>query len=158
MPRLLPSAVKEAINAQETSEGFIILLEITDNSDHTQYFCDDTTDRTDGVNTYVAYPFEIQWPQMVEGRMTEGSLTFDNVSRILVEVLRSQPRALRVKIKVALLSDISVIAAETPQFYWRSLTFTPTTITGTLLLDSIIGEPFPKDLMSGKLFPALFYQ
>lgn len=105
--------------------------------------------------TYNAVPFTIVLPHEIEGQMSEASLILDNVSRFLVDEIRSQENPLEVTITVIQASDYEVLVTY-PPFEAKDLTYDAVSITMKLSLENFLGEPFPEGVFSGKDFPGLF--
>ena len=162
MARSLPGSVRNLIYAQETGDGLLTLLDIWDNTGFVQKFTNNSenivyNEGDPDESTYLACPFEVRWPNMVEGKLTEAQLTIQNVDRRIIDEIRIQPEALKVVVTLVRLKDPTTVAMKTPTMYWRQLTYDAVSISGELSLENILAEPYPKDLMTATLFPGLFF-
>ena len=89
MSRPVSLTFKQAVNAQETSEAFLILITI-DHPDLSQPIrvTSDAVDTTSRSNLFVAFPFELTLPADSEDRPPRASLRIDNVDRQIVQAIR----------------------------------------------------------------------
>jgi len=148
---------REAINAQETDEAFLILLEI----DHDE-LSEPIRVTSDGVNTvsngetYIAYPFDLSLPDDPEQGVSVAQLTIDNVHRVIVESLRAISTAPKVTIRVVLGSNPDVVEAEFPNFELQQVQYDAMTVTGQLTLRTFFQEPYPGDAFLPSTFPGVF--
>jgi hypothetical protein len=148
---------REAVNAQETGEAFLILLEI-DHDDLSEPIrvTSDGVDTTSNGNIYTSYPFDLQLPDDTEGNIPTAQLTIDNIDRVIVESLRSISTYPTVTIKIVLASDPNTIEAEFTNFELREPQYNALLVSGKLMLKSFFREPYPGDLFLPSTFPGVF--
>src|SRR5579885_2175455 len=88
--RALSLAARQAVNAQETGEVFLLLLTL----DHDELAApirvvNNTVDIVSRGNTYIAYPFQLELPAEDADQISSVRLSIDNVDRTIVQSLRA---------------------------------------------------------------------
>lgn len=148
---------RQAVNAQETGEAFLVLIEI-DHDDLTTPIrvTSDGVDTVSNGNTYTAYPFEISLPDDQEGSVSAAKLTIDNIDRVIVEAIRSISTAPTVTISVVLGSDPDTVEATFPNYEFRQIEYDAMTVSGDLSLKTFMSEPYPGDAFLPSTFPGVF--
>jgi hypothetical protein len=157
MSRNTSLTFREAVYGQEAGEAFIILLELS-NPGLSQPIrvSSDSVDTTHNGNTYVAFPFDIALPDDTDEGPPTTRLTIDNVSREIVQAVRSVSTAVDVDIKIVLGSDPDKVEAEFPDFQLRDVRYNVLTVEGQLNIESFAQEPFPAGKFDPARFPGLF--
>ena len=164
MSRTLTPETKQALFASETSEVFVILLTIThaDLQGGAIRVCSNSVDVVHGVDTYLAYPFELSLPPQSEDRPPVASLRIDNVHRLIVESIRSITGAPTVKMEVARLEEVAgviqvaEIEATFDDFMLRNVSYNALVVEGELSLEHFVEEPYPAGVFSPTEFPGIF--
>ncbi len=110
MPRTVSLAAIQGAMAAETGEVYLVLLEI----DHTTLgtplrFVNNDADVTSGGNVYTAYPFMPVLPDDQDSREPTAEIRIDNVSRELIDEIRSIADPLTMTLSVVLESSPSTI-------------------------------------------------
>ena len=146
----------ESMLASETEDAYIALLTIAHETG-TERFTSDSVDTVIAPDTWVPYPFKVLLPTMEEGVISEGAISLTNVDRQLIDEIRSQATPMTVQIDVARSSDLNIVASF-QEFKLRNITYSETEIAGKLTMEDFLAEPIPKDLMSGRFFPGLFFR
>ncbi|RJP21681.1 MAG: DUF1833 domain-containing protein [Deltaproteobacteria bacterium] len=159
MPRPLSTVAKRAIFAQQTSEVFVILLEL----EHPNFagiirVCSNDLSVSHRGNTFVPFPFEIILPDETDDSPPRVTLRIDNVDRRIVSELRSVVTGVPVKVRlyVVLASSPDTVEVGPMEFSLRDVEFTATTVEGTLLYEDVLNESYPADSFTPARFPALF--
>jgi len=162
----LSSNAKEALNAQETDEVFIVLLELSHpDFDETIYLSSDpTTTLLDGDygtvsngTDYLFFPFEISLPPQDETFLGKTVLRIDNVTRdIIREVIQIQGEPITVTVKIVLGSDPDSIEIEMPSLRMTNVSANATEMQADLYPRVIQDEQWPYDNFSRSDFPGLF--
>ncbi len=157
MARSVSQTVKQAVNAPETGETFIILLTI-DHADLSQPIrvSSDAVDTVSRGDTFVAFPFELSLPDDTEDRLPRARLRIDNIDREVVKAVRSITSAPSVLIEIVLASDPETVEVSFPDFQMRDIGYDALTVEGSLTLEEIAGEPYPARIFSPADFPGLF--
>jgi hypothetical protein len=159
MSRSTSLTLRQAINAEETSEVFLILLDVYHadiGPPTTLRFVNNYTDIVSNGNTYIAYPFQITIPSDLEDALPRVQLTIDNVDRSIMQEIRSLTSAPDISISVILASDPDTIEAGPFETKLRNVDYDASTITGDLQSDDILNEPYPGVAFTPGNFPGLF--
>lgn len=158
MSRTLSANATAAINAQETAEVFVCLLDLFYGSNH-YYFCDNNDVVTSGGTDYQPFPFEFKPADDVDQTIPAATLTIDNVDQSVITLLQqAQQAGIKPQVKAALVLASSPDTLELP---WQTLNITnidadSTTITATCSMDIVSDEPFPGDYFTPDTHPDLF--
>jgi hypothetical protein len=148
---------RQAVNAQETNELFIVLLEISHSSLADPIRINNSgASITSNGNTYVFYPFTINLPSDEDKQLPEAELVIDNVDLQQIAAIRGMSSSPSIRIMVVLQSDPNTIEVDFPNFTLSSVTYDAMTITGTLSIDDFMMEPFPGGWFVPSDFPAAF--
>lgn len=150
---------KQASNAVETEEIFLMLLDITHpDIPEPLYFVDNTVSITSNGVVYQPYPFRITLPEDTEGVLPEVKLTIDNVDRTLTEAIRGFSNPPEVTLRVILASIPDTVEMQIDNLKLRSIKFDAFSMTGALIIDSPMSRRFPASTFNPKQYPALFYR
>ena len=157
MSRNVSNLVKQAINAQETGEVFIVLLTI-DHPDLAEpmRLSSDAVDTVSRSNTYVAFPFDISLPNDQADRPPRAGLRIDNVDRQIVQTLRTITSAPTVLMEVVLGSDPDTVEASWPDFQLLDADYDHLVVAGELGQELFLNEPWPGRSFTPADFPGLF--
>lgn len=159
MPRPLSTVAKRAIFAQQTSEAFIVLLEL----EHPNFsgiirVCSNDRPIVSNGYEYLPFPFEIILPDDAEIESPRVQLRIDNVDRRIISEMRSvvsgSPVTVRLYVVVASTPDVREVGPI--EFTLRDVEYTAATIEGTLLYEDLLNEPYPADAFTPTWFPGLF--
>jgi hypothetical protein len=159
MSRSTSLTLRTAINAEETGEAFLILLDIYHASfgpPTTLRFVNNYTDITSNGNDYIAYPFSITIPSDLEDSLPKVQLTIDNIDRSIMDEIRSLTSAPDVNISVILASDPDTVEAGPFETKLRNVDYNFSAITGDLQAEDILNEPYPGVFFTPDQFPGLF--
>ncbi|KKM70120.1 hypothetical protein LCGC14_1443930 [marine sediment metagenome] len=157
MSRSPSSTFIQAINAQDTNEVFLILIEITHvDTGLILRVTSDAVDTVSNGNTYVHFPFKLTLPDDTTDEMPSAQLVIDNVDRTLLNALRSISTPPVVNIKIVLASDPDTVEVDLSGFDLSNVSYDQQSITGRLQFKTYIMEPFPGERFNPNEFPALF--
>ena len=104
--------------------------------------------------TFISYPFDITLPNSNDDSPSSSQLRIDNVDRSLVAAIRTITKA-NVKIQIIRAADPDVIEKEWPKFKLVNIKIDQLVISGDLILNNMVNEPFPSDLMTPVYLPGL---
>ncbi len=157
MPRNVSLPAIQAALAQQTDEVFLVLLEV----DHPNLmtplrFVNDSQDITSNMELYTAFPFEVQLPDDQEGREPRAELRIDNVSRELIDEIRSINDAFTVILSVILASSPNVIEWGPLEFISQGVVYDANQITFSIIYSVFAEEPFPYQVFDTINFPGMF--
>jgi len=157
MSRDLSSTADVAINAQETSEVFLVLLEIT----HADLvvpirLVNNDVDIIHNSDTYLAFPFRINLPDQAESSAPRAAIEIDNVDRTIVQAISGLTTPADVSIKVVLASSPDTIEVEYVDFKMSGVSYDALVVRADLSLEEFMIEPYPGETFDPGRFPSLF--
>jgi hypothetical protein len=157
MPRSVSLTAMQGAMAQETDEVYLVIMEI----DHPSFgtplrFVNNTVDITSNSNLYTAFPFEAIMPDDKEESEPTAQIRIDNVSRELIDEIRTISEPPTMTLSVILASTPNTIEWGPLEFQTRSVTYDASTITFTLGYSTFISEPFPYRTFDTISFPGMF--
>lgn len=159
MSRTLSTTTLNALNAQETDEIFLILLEI-DHSDLSSPIrvVGNQEDIIYNSNNYIGYAFQINLPEDSIDRIPTMTLVIDNVDRSIVETIRTISSQADVTLTVIRYDSggSHVAEIELPPFKMKNTSYTAQTVSADLSLESFAIEPFPVGDFLPSTFPGIF--
>lgn len=155
MPRnLSENAVKE-INALETGEAFLFLLTITHDSGVIRVV-NNNEDVISNGQIFTAYAFEVTLASQDSDSPPLATISFDNVDRMLVDVIRSAAAAPMCNLDLVLSSAPNIIEMSVPDLALRDITYGADKISGTLYVGDILNQRYPADTMTPSSYGGLF--
>jgi len=110
---------------------------------------------TSNGDEYIAYPFDIYLPDSKDDAPPTAKLKIDNVSREIVEAIRSISSPPTVTIKVIRQETLDVIEAEFSGMKLRNIPFDALTVEGNLEFEDLTREPFPAYTFSPANYPGV---
>lgn len=157
MSRSTSLTFRQAVNAQETPEVFLILVTIAHASlDPPIRPVRNNEDIPSNGETFIRCPFEITLPIDDADQPPRAKLRIDNVDRRIVQAIRAATSAPTVTIQIVLASDPDTLEAEFTDLTLREATYDVGVVTGDLVPDLFAAEPYPGDVFSPALFPGMF--
>ena len=169
MSRAVSSTARQAMYGQTTEEVFVILLEISNESDPSQPIrvaldSEDLSSKltVSDVDTHaVAVSFAsgffgIELPEEAGENISSVSLTIDNVDRVIVEAIREASEPPEVKMWVVLRSTPDVVEAGPYYFVLENASYDAMTVTGELAFEDVTNRRYPKHEFTPHLVPGLF--
>ena len=142
--------------AAETAEVWLMLLKI-EHPDLTApiRIVNNNEEIVSNSQTFIGLAFDIVLPIDSPDRPPEVKITVDNVSRELIESLRSISSSPTVDIQFIRASDPDIVELEWNKFTLRDVRWDAQKITGTLSQADIVTEAFPADTFSPVQFRGL---
>ena len=153
----LSTTMQTAMFSQETDDGLLVLLTIS----HTDLSTDirvvaNGVDITSRGDTYTAIPFDILLPSEDPDSPPKAQLSIDNVSRELGQAIRSISDAATVLIEVVRLKSPDDVEISFPALNLRNARFDAGKVTGDLVSEDLVLEPYPSDTFNPAFFPGMF--
>lgn len=157
MARNVSVAAMQGALAQQTDEVYLILLEV----DHPNLgaplrFVNNDANVTSGGNVYTAFPFEVTMPDDKEGKEPQAEIKVDNVSRELIDEVRTLTSPPSMTLSVILLSSPNTIEWGPLDLETQGVTYDAYSITFNLGYSAFIAEPFPYRKFNSVDFPGMF--
>lgn len=157
MPRTLSLPALQGALAAETDEVYLILLQI----DHTSLgspirLVNNSDNVTSGGDVYTAFAFEAKMPDDQEDKEPTAEIRIDNVSRELMDEVRSIQGDLTMTLSVILESSPNTLEWGPLEFDVRGVTYDANTISFRLSYSTFIREPFPYLAFDSVNFPGMF--
>lgn len=167
MSRSLSLNFREAFNAQESGVVPIILLTIThaDLDDPIRLSTDPTEllsssprvyGTTSRSNPYYFVPMQLALPDEKEGAPPSTQILVSNVTREVIELVRSITTPPKCKIELVLHSDLDTVEIESPELDIVDSNSVAGELTLDLALNSMAAEQYPVDSFDPSAFPAIF--
>jgi hypothetical protein len=153
----LSPAALSAVLAQETDKAFLPLLTIDhpDLADPIRVVCDGQQCVSNG-DTYLAFPFNIDFPPADPDSPPQVRLVIDNVDQKIIVGLRTLSSAPTVTLQVVMSDTPDTIEAGPFEMTLRQAVYDSLTIEGTLNFEDILNEAYPGDSYTPANFPGLF--
>jgi len=157
LSRTLSSAMLQAINAEETDDAILVLVEITHpNLAEPIRVTSDGVDTVSNGNTFVSCPFEFEMPSEEDDSEMVGTLRVDNVDREIVQAVRTVATPPKVTVQIVRAADPDTIEVEWPEWDMVHAEYDVLKVTGKLSVESWTQEPFPAGKMDPSRFPGIF--
>lgn len=162
---------RQAAYGSETGRVIIALISITHSSlaepimlssDPTQRLEEYTTDEeviygtVSNGNKYIFLPMRIKLPDDTDQGPGDITLELDNLHRDYITAIRNVFTPVSVNIALILDNTPDIIEAQWPEFYLTNIKYDANVITGTLKLETLMGEPFPSGKFTTSYFPGIF--
>ena len=157
MSREISNTARAAINAPETSEVFLVILEIS----HTSLpapirAVNNWQDITSNGDLYTATAFNFIPPAQEDGVISNSQLVIDNVDRAIVEAVRTITSPADVTASIILADTPDVIEAGPWEFKLRDVTYTRETVSGALVYLNYMRDNIGTIKYKNIHFPGLF--
>lgn len=157
MARSVSLPVLQSALAAETDEVYLVLLEI----DHADLgsplrFVNNNVDITSNGDLYTGFPFEAILPDDAEDKEPTAEIRIDNVSRELMDEVRSLTSPPTMTLSVILESSPNTIEWGPLEFDTRGVTYDAQAIRFRLAYSTFIREPFPYIAFDSTNFAGLF--
>jgi hypothetical protein len=107
-------------------------------------------------NTYIAFPFQINFPASSKDQPPKMQLAIDNVDRQIVQTIREIQSAPTITTEVVLASTPDTVEVSLPDFILLNANYDRLTVQGDLVIEMLEREPFPAHTYEPATFPALF--
>ncbi len=146
-----------AVLAQETSEVFLTLAEIThDTLQEPLRFVDNTQNVTHNGATYQAVAFRFTPPTSTGENDTPAKLAIDNVDRVIMEQIIPISTPLKISFKIVLASSLNTVEWESGELILRDVSANVQQISGSLYDVYIADRVLPGLYFTPYDFPGLF--
>lgn len=157
MSNELSNALKAQLFANESTDPFLQLVTLDHESFTTPiYLVDNSEEIISNGKTYSPFPMKIILPQDDSEAEKQVRISFDNVSRFLVDELRSITTPINIKIEMVLASNPNLIEIVLDDLQLRNITMTLQQIEGILVLDDFLRTELSSEKYTPSNFPGLF--
>ncbi|CAB5220427.1 Domain of unknown function DUF1833 [uncultured Caudovirales phage] len=154
--RSLSSRALSSAFAAQTDEVWLVLLTITHATLSTPLrFVNDYQSLTSRGNVYLAFPFEVEFPEQDPDSAGEARLTIDNIDRQIVNTIRAISSPPEVKLEIILASQPDTVEAEFSGLVLRNVAYDALKVSGTLRFEDIMTEPVSLQMTPAR-FPGMF--
>lgn len=156
MNNLSPELVAQLF-AQESNDPFLMLVTLSHITMPTPiYFCTDAVNVVSRGNTYLPFPMNVTLAPDDGETTREIQMTFDNVSRELIEELRSISDPMEVKIEMVLASNPDYVQISIDDLKIKNITYDRQKISAKLFLDNFLNVGMTSEKYSPLTYPGLF--
>ena len=152
---LTPAFTRELL-AQHSGETALLLLTLT----HASFagpvrLVKNTVNVTSRGNVYTAFPFDIPLPADVGESLKSLQLVISNVTRTLIEKLRTISGPIECTLEMVAASAPDAVQQGPYSFDLDQATYNTETISATLSPEPVTREPFPAGRFTPEKFPGL---
>lgn len=157
MSRNLSTTMRQALNAPETGEAFLVLLTLShaDLPDPIRVTSDAVATESRG-NSFTPFPFDLTLPDDLDDRAARAKLAIDNIDREIVRAVRSLTTAPNVLIEIVRAAAPDTVEAQFIDFRLTNVSYDVYKVEGILSIEDFTAEPYPAATFSPSLFPGLF--
>jgi hypothetical protein len=146
-----------AINAQNTGEVFLTLLTLTHPSMPVDlHFVNNFTNVTSNGVVFVAWPFDLPFPETGSDSLPTLTLTIDNVDQSIATAIMGITTPITVQLACVLASNPDQIEVGPLVLRIRSTEISMQQITAVLVFEDLLNEPFPYETYVPGNAPGLF--
>lgn len=154
--RTLSSTALGSAFAPQTDEVWLVLLTITHPSLAAPLrFVNDYQSLVSRSNVFLAFPFEVEFPEQDADSPGEARLTIDNIDRSIVNTIRSISSPPEVMMEVVLASQPDTVEAVFSGLILRNVTYDAVKVSGVLRFEDIMTEPVSVQMTPAR-FPGMF--
>lgn len=156
------SRLAQAVFREVSRDVFLVLLTIThDELADPIRVVNNNENITSRGDVYTAFPFNIQLPDQNEQGLVVARVTIDNISRDLVDLIRSfsEPPVIQIEVVHAPHVDSpgwDIVDLSLVPLQLVNVEYDATTITGDLALENLVRESFPGGRFDPARWPGLF--
>jgi hypothetical protein len=153
----LSNALKAQLFANESYDPFLQLITLSHDSFTSPiYLVDNSEEIVSNGNTFLPFPMQIILPQDDSDSDKQVKISFDNVSRFLIEELRSISTPINLKLEMVLASNPDIIEVKLEELQLRNIQVTLKSVEGTLVLDDFLRTELSSEKYGPSNFPGLF--
>lgn len=153
----LDTLTRTAMNAQDTGEVFLTLLTLTHPTiPNPLCFVNDLSNVVSSGVTYIAFPFDLPFPEIGTDTLPTLTLTIDNIDQSIWASVKNITTPIDVSISWILKSHPNNIEGGPLYLRMTNIEVSLTTISGTLNFEDLLNEPFPFDTYLPATAPGLF--
>lgn len=143
-------------NTDQTEEVWLLILKITHPAlAEPIRVVNNTENITSNGELYLAAAFKMDLPDDTEG-VPSVDIEIDNVDRAITDAVRAISSPPSVVLSVILASTPDVIEAGPFDMTLASVDYNALKVTGTLIYEDILNEPFPGESFNPAKYPGLF--
>jgi len=157
MARELSVPALRSVLAQHTSEIWLELVsfQLADDTIVGRWV-KDTVEVVSRNHTYVPSFWEMSLANSEPGELPEVRFRIDNVSRELIDELRTVTQRIRIIHEIILRSSPDIVEVGPLNYMLRSVTYDANFIEGVLGYEDLLSESFPQHTFTPARFPGLF--
>jgi len=157
MSRTLTLATRQAVNAAETEEVFLVLLTITvAGSAQPIRVVNDHANLVSRGQTFAGFPFEIELPGETEDSVPTVRLRIDAVDRSVIAAIRAASGDVDASIEVVRAAAPDTVEAGPFRLRLTRCDYDALVIEGELASEDVLNEPFPAGQYIPADYPGLF--
>lgn len=156
MANQLSNALLTEIFGQTSSDPYLMLVTLTHASFSPVRLVNNTENIISRGDTYVAFPMNIRLPGDDGESLREVTIDFDNVSRELIDELRSVTTAIDVKIETVLASDPDQVQTSLEDLKMRGVTYDLSKVSAKLFMDNFLNTALSSEKYDPQRYPGIF--
>lgn len=150
-------ALTQSAFAQDTADVWLPLLTISHpNISPSIRVVFNTVNITSRGEEFFAFPFDVILPSEQDDAPSRARLVIDNVSREIAQAVRSIRTPPSVLIEIIRAGEPDTVELSWPNFWLRNVTWNAQQVSGELVLEDLVDEPYPASTFTPASFPALF--
>jgi hypothetical protein len=155
--RTLSGQAVASLNALQTGSAWFFLISIHHPELPTPYlFVNNTQNVVALGNLWTAYPFELTLAVDDGQTIPSVEVKFDNVDRMLIEVIRGLPSAPSINLYLVLSTQPDVIEMRLEDLQIIDISYDMQSISGRLISGDLLNAPYPADSYDPAQFPSVF--
>jgi len=155
MARTLSTTLKQAINAESTSEVLLPLVTI-DPSGSPLRFVDNGANITSNGDTFTASAFMIDIPPEQERNIPRAELVIQNVDQSIIQTARALTSEVDVDLSIVLASDPDTVEIGPISFKLKAIEYDRLFIVAELAFEDVLSDTYPSINFTPDHFPGLF--
>lgn len=156
MPNQLSNALLAEMFGQTSSDPYLMLVSLSHSSFPTVRLVNNTVDIVSRGQTFIAFPMNIRLPGDDGETAREVTIEFDNVSRELIDELRSVTTAIDVKIETVLASDPDQVQMSIEDLKMRGVTYDLRKVSAKLFMDNFLNTALTSEKYDPQHYPGIF--
>lgn len=155
----ISAKARSALYAQSSDDDVIPLIAIKPQDQPTRRYAADNADVEHDGNTYLAFPFMIRLPDADEEQPPQGRIELSNVSRELIETIRTPARSAPiVELRVVLASDHEDLVLGPLLFEIRDASYSAQSMQADLVSEPMLKRTVPHITYTPGRVPGVFRQ
>lgn len=107
-------------------------------------------------NEFLPFPFDVRLPTEQDDAPSRARLVIDNVSREIAQAVRTIRTPPSVLIEIIRADAPDTVEMSWPNFWLRNVKWNAQQVSGELVLEDLVDEPYPSGTFTPASFPALF--
>ncbi len=143
--------------SQESNDPFLMLVTLTHSTLPTPIrFVNNTVDIVSRGHTFISFPMTINLPVDDGETAKEFAMTFDNVSREIIDELRTITTPMSVEIEMILASNHNYVQIVFDELLLKSITYNKQSITAKIMVDTFLTVSMTSEKYTPQNFPGIF--